>query len=294
MSDFPSIFYKYRKFDTFSMDALVNDKVYFSDPNNFNDPLDCKPHIDFDIQDKGSLHEILSKLLYQDYFESNLSKYNNLKYDCNSIHDFNTMISLHAYEETKGFIIGLTHNIKEEHEEIDAYKHCIHILIMKRIGGKGVFSLAGSFDCPLMWSHYGDEHKGFCIGYKRSENIQAEAFSFFHNIQKIKYSLPRTILSSKIYQMVNQTPQAETEIDDAIYFRKSPKWCYENEYRMIGHIGLHKPPLELSEITFGLKCPESIQHIIINSLRKHTGLNFYVMTEIQGSFNLERKLVAFY
>jgi hypothetical protein len=26
-------------------------------------------------------------------------------------------------------------------------------------------ALGARADCPLMWSHYGDQHNGICIGY---------------------------------------------------------------------------------------------------------------------------------
>ncbi|NWM74602.1 DUF2971 domain-containing protein, partial [Escherichia coli] len=34
---------------------------------------------------------------------------------------------------------------------------------------KGVFSLAERANCPLMWSHYGDQHRGLCLGYSVPE-----------------------------------------------------------------------------------------------------------------------------
>ena len=47
-------------------------------------------------------------------------------------------------------------------------------------------SLAARSECPLMWSHYGDQHKGLCIGYSMP-NSAAE------NIHKVTYGGSRLI-----------------------------------------------------------------------------------------------------
>lgn len=39
----PSVLYKYRAWDEYTKQILINHQLYFSDPNDFNDPFDCKP-----------------------------------------------------------------------------------------------------------------------------------------------------------------------------------------------------------------------------------------------------------
>jgi hypothetical protein len=41
----PEKVYRYQKFNDLSLNALIFDQLYFSDPRNFNDPLDCQPSV---------------------------------------------------------------------------------------------------------------------------------------------------------------------------------------------------------------------------------------------------------
>lgn len=46
---FPRKLYKYRAFNVFCLRLLTHAEVSFSDPRTFNDPLDCDPTIEIDI-----------------------------------------------------------------------------------------------------------------------------------------------------------------------------------------------------------------------------------------------------
>lgn len=38
----PASLFKYRGFDRFALQGLIDDKIWLAAPNTFNDPLDCK------------------------------------------------------------------------------------------------------------------------------------------------------------------------------------------------------------------------------------------------------------
>lgn len=42
----PKRIYKYRAFSDCVLDMLVFDELHFSDPSDFNDPLDTRPHLE--------------------------------------------------------------------------------------------------------------------------------------------------------------------------------------------------------------------------------------------------------
>lgn len=50
----PKRIYKYRAFSSRVLDMLVADQLYFSDPADFNDPLDSRPNVEGDITDVAS------------------------------------------------------------------------------------------------------------------------------------------------------------------------------------------------------------------------------------------------
>lgn len=45
----PERLYKYREFNSRTLDMLVVDQLYFADPSTFNDPLDTKPSLKPDL-----------------------------------------------------------------------------------------------------------------------------------------------------------------------------------------------------------------------------------------------------
>ena len=59
----PTRLYKYKSFSVDSLDLLVSDKLYFANPNSFNDPLDCNPSVRDDINDVDVLKKILKRLI---------------------------------------------------------------------------------------------------------------------------------------------------------------------------------------------------------------------------------------
>lgn len=53
--NFPSYLYQYRSFNSKSLKLLKTDKIYLSDPNDFNDPYDCAIQLrnGYHISDEG-------------------------------------------------------------------------------------------------------------------------------------------------------------------------------------------------------------------------------------------------
>lgn len=134
----------------------------------------------------------------------------------------------------------------------------------------------------LMWSHYADEHRGFCIKYRFSAHFikQGENQLCEHMyIRPIKYS-------SEIINI--SIPTIDTEL---AFATKSKCWEYENEARLIVYnpnntqdfldIGLDNES-SIEAIFFGCRCPEStittIKNIFINNpVYINNSVKFYKM-----------------
>jgi hypothetical protein len=53
--------YKYRGFNTFSLQCLINEVAWFSKPSSFNDPFDCGIYLDDNKLDESiqkAVHEV--------------------------------------------------------------------------------------------------------------------------------------------------------------------------------------------------------------------------------------------
>lgn len=134
----------------------------------------------------------------------------------------------------------------------------------------------------LMWSHYADEHRGFCIKYRLSEHFIKQEENPEHRhmyITKIHYA--------KDCEKIDiQDRQINTQLGFAT---KSNDWEYENEARLIVYdpnnsqdylgIGLDKDST-IEAIFFGYRCSESTIKTIKNvfkNMYKDKPVKFYKM-----------------
>lgn len=131
----------------------------------------------------------------------------------------------------------------------------------------------------LMWSHYADEHRGFCIEYLfhrddfRRDNFQNNSASRFFRMEYRKSNDP--VNFEKAFRLSTSLA----------FLTKSNDWSYENEVRLLQY----KPKqgalreqyklsvnTKISAIYFGCRCSEAnIQ--IIKKLLKDSNVKFYKM-----------------
>lgn len=50
MVPYPSSLFKYRAFNVRTLRLVAEAEVHYSDPSTFNDPLDCNPTVDVDLE----------------------------------------------------------------------------------------------------------------------------------------------------------------------------------------------------------------------------------------------------
>jgi hypothetical protein len=101
-----------------------------------------------------------------------------------------------------------------------------------------VCSFSGVHDSILMWSHYADQHKGFCVEYDLSKFVPGDAF--LKNLYPVIY----------LNELADLTPWAEklvsggageltTEILLLGVIQKFTGWEYEQEWR---YMRFQEPP----------------------------------------------------
>ncbi|WP_338619679.1 DUF2971 domain-containing protein [Paludibacterium sp. THUN1379] len=151
---------------------------------------------------------------------------------------------------------------------------------------QGVCCFSTSYSSPLLWSHYGDQHKGLCIGYTADRNPAPK-------LQKVAYGGSRTITSSMLCEaFLHGNEDVVAAINKNVLLRKARGWSYESEWRLIKPQGLQKSPLLLTEVTFGLRCPPPVIHTVIRALeRRENCVKFFKIHEVRNSFALRRRQV---
>jgi hypothetical protein len=84
--------------------------------------------------------------------------------------------------------------------------------------------------------------------------------------------------------------EAQNLLDRDVLLRKAPSWRYEREWRLLGDRGVRQSPLELADVTFGLRCPEALKYAVVSVLNPRA-IKFFEMYKLSGTFKLKRRLL---
>ncbi len=112
----------------------------------------------------------------------------------------------------------------------------------------GLFCLSSVRDNILMWSHYADQHRGYCIEFSAADDAYmfgaAEPVSYSPEYPTIEFFNP------SIDEQIQLT-----------FLRKYDGWAYEQEWRIIdtkrGSGFRPYPAMLFKGVIFGLRMPES-------------------------------------
>ena len=87
----------------------------------------------------------------------------------------------------------------------------------------GILSLTETPDNLLMWSHYGDSHKGVVLGFDDAHSFfrGAEIVPGLSRLNSVEYNQKRPVLSPS------------TQNNPKVFLMKSPEWAYEREWRLV-------------------------------------------------------------
>lgn len=127
----------------------------------------------------------------------------------------------------------------------------------------GILSLTKNWNNALMWSHYTNSHRGYCVGFNPEHDFFKDFLSDDRNssriTKKVTYSEDRVKIPTNL-----NTPHLTFEP----FLTKSSDWKYEEEVRVISTFNLskriikkspyniylfHVPFTAISEIILGMK-----------------------------------------
>ena len=223
--------YKYRRFDTNSIELIVDNKIWVSGLSNFNDPLE----IHFAVKNDADLGRVR-------------------KYDPEN----------QVTKDLESLREDILHNLS-------------HKLVL------GVFCLSARNDIALMLSHYTDGHKGFCIGYERSET------NSLGKCTPVSYESIPTLKLSDIYAHSQGNQRATDTLCHDLIYNKDPNWKYEREWRMgfTEQNTLQELDAPIRSITFGYKMVLSRRKIIQQLLTDKQTIKYFEAIPSKNSYNIE-------
>lgn len=278
----PRRLFKYRAFNNLTLDIIIADNLFYADPSTFNDPLDTRPSLNTDLL-VSDLERALRKLVERRVGAEIEAAAKTIRYKGPKTLDH---ISRLSRSQADRAISEVNYNASDPSYEMeDPLRYLLGHELEKELllqYDKGIVSLAQRATCPLMWSHYGDQHRGVCIGYSVPSDAQ-------HDLHKVEYGGKRLVDASKVLAMLDGDKDAGLKVDEAVLLRKAASWRYEQEWRLIGERGLQNSPLELEEIIFGMRCTQAVKYAVIAALdNRRRPVRFYEMHELHGTFNLKK------
>ena len=172
----PTRLYKYRDLTSRTLDMVVGDQLHFADPSTFNDPLDTRPSLDNDVG-VGELGRVLWMLTEQRSAAEMREAADAMRLKGPKTTDLIEKRSRGQADERMAEIEYSAMDPEFDTEMTIGYR--IELELLRRYE-KGIVSFAERDDCPLMWSHYGDQHRGICLGYSVPEKSTVD-------VQKVAY-----------------------------------------------------------------------------------------------------------
>lgn len=236
--------YKYFPLDR--RHVLENGLIRFTQPGNFNDPFELHPS--FDLMSKSDIAALPEapgqkgmRILTPEAIQAMI----------NAIRP------------------GLEKEMARHSGQQGAYSLDNNRMAQATFDSKfGVLCLTETPDSLLMWAHYANNHNGFVIQFDETHEFFAPSSHDGQVLEltKVEYSAQRPVLS---YSTINSAN---------LYYRKSPEWSYENEWRIIKPLSAAKkqlPHAEFPKHLFDLP-PSAIKGVILGqSISQADRLNFF-------------------
>lgn len=264
----PKYLYKYRSFNVNTLRLLDQAEIYYAPPTSFNDPLDCKPTLQVDV-DLRDVECLLFKMLAPSVGREKASEaIGNHRHMSSEYGDYKA-----GGDATREYVRRMASDINN--------------LLAKELSNCGVLALASEWNCPLMWSHYADEHRGICVEFETSD-------SKFHDLRPVSYDAPRAIKVSDVIEWkLRRNVEAKERISRTFFFSKAGQWKYENEWRDLALAPGVKPvPARISSIYFGLRCDYTVISAVVRLfVNARYPVKFYRIYPKDESFKLDRYLV---
>ena len=205
----PSHLYKYQALTAHSLASCVNETVWLSQPKTFNDPFDCALTLDRAKYKESVMHAVSVAI--------ELAKPAGLKPE---------------------HLLDIWPGDKEAFEE---YRE----KLKSKLQELGIFCLSADSCNLLMWSHYANHHRGFCIEYDCSEETLLRRIAFEVRYKDMVPSVSAADLSG---------PDKGNALD-SLWLTKARCWEYEQEWRVMMPEG-GKPfrsPSKITSIIFGAR-----------------------------------------
>jgi hypothetical protein len=243
--------YKYGRWGPYSEDLFSSSQIWLAAPHELNDPFECRPQFTYNGSKKGRSHVIAIALK---------------KRDPRITHQQAIARATNIIEDRRDLAPGFWEAISAD----------VHRDLASRVG---LYCLAEKPDSILMWSPYGDDHKGYCLEF----DVTGEN-TIFSGVEKVQYSKTYPVVDFFITSRLNQF--------DRIFLTKFEGWEYEQEWRIVNYqdgAGLKGYPTDrLKRIIFGMRMSDERKKEIRELVdRRECPVRFCQATRSDRNFSIE-------
>lgn len=191
----PKTVFKYRNWESdFDKKIILHQEIFIPSPDSFNDPYDCRIPVNYELlkTDKKIAEKYFHFLIQKHFSHLNKLDRKNKFLELKNDPKFQDVKYLNSLKET---------SIDELHKIL------------------GIYCVTAVNDNILMWSHYANNHSGFCVGFDSTK-----LFNYFSGGREIDYR----------NKFPNISPLEPLE-KRMLYqdYIKASFWNYEIEYRLI-------------------------------------------------------------
>ncbi|MGY2488217.1 DUF2971 domain-containing protein [Cupriavidus sp. CP313] len=151
----------------------------------------------------------------------------------------------------------------------------------------GMICTSTSWQSPVMWAHYGDKHRGVCLGFDVED---AE-------VHQVRYEPHRLV--GLLDDLVERQAMTQEQLT-TILTTKFKDWRYEQEWRIFASLADRKPSdgryflsfaphLKLREVIVGARCDASIEAIAALVPRSTHAVEVFKARPAFDSFRIVRQ-----
>lgn len=308
---FPKKLYKYRSFDDFTEDMIVNKYLYLCQAEKLDDQFECAANFSYDsifkregVIRRAVIDEIadmvsdfpssLSKNAFKNLLHKCLDKDNNFDIKRTAAiaakrQDGLTEQEAVASLETFGALLS---GMWQNETNLKSFEG----VVLKALNARkeiGICSLSETNKSQVMWEMYSHNYEGYCIEYESNSsiNFQLNTFPVVYgnkretNIIKI---LVGAFLESFIASISNgQVSQIDRGLDYMhLFLTKFSEWSFQKEWRIIGEANLKFPAPKIAAIYVGKKCYDENIHRIVNWSKEY-GFDIYRQKDNIENLTLE-------
>ena len=158
--------------------------------------------------------------------------------------------------------------------------------IKARMKSIGIFSLSKTFADEIMWSHYANSHKGFCIEYNLN-TLKANRANFLNYFNVSYQNFPPVLEMS---DFAGTDPETQVKAYQKIIGTKSKRWDYEEEVRITTEtFGRQSHDFRaVTAIYFGLKMEDQLKKEIMEALAGR-GVKYFQIYLETGTYQFKAK-----